>query len=629
MRIDLGQVATRSAASRALQCPPQPPQAGDGCRARLRRAGLALVLGLAGLLIQMLASEALAARAAYKVEIEAPKVLKDILEEHLDLARYATRTDISEDQFAYMVETVGEQVRQFASTEGWFDPETKATVTGEGDSRVVHISVDAGARTLIRRVDLEVTGPAATQNPQQVNEMRAKWGLPVGDPFRQADWDKAKEDALVALQSHTYYGAKQTASRARVEPDEHAADLSARFESGPAYVLGPLEVEGTRRYPEQIVRNVNPLREGEPYRVERLLELQRAIQNQPYFSNVQVDLAEPTPAESAEAAAKDETVVAPVKVRVREYPTHRVSSGVGFTTDTGAQVEGRYSYYNLFNRAWVLDTQARIEQKRQYGFIEAAMPPDSHTYRNSIYTSYERTIDVESTDLTSWRAGLKRSRSREKYDTTVSLDFYYDNLVPFGQPEQISKALVPAFAWTRRDVDNPVFPRRGNVISTQIGVAAKNILSDATFLRMYGRIRQYVPVGNRDLFIARLELGANMTSADPALIPASLRFRAGGTDSIRGYSYQSIGTPNGASVLPARFLGTGSLEYQYWFKPEWGVAAFWDMGTATNDLHGVKLYHGVGVGARWRSPVGPVQLDIAYGIQQNQFRPHISLGVAF
>ncbi len=150
-------------------------------------------------------------------------------------------------------------------------------------------------------------------------------------------------------------------------------------------------------------------------------------------------------------------------------------------------MEGRYSYYNLFNRAWVLDTQARIEQKRQYGFIEAAMPPDSHTYRNSIYSSYERTIDIESTDLTSWRAGLKRSRSREKYDTTVSLDFYYDNLVPFGQPEQISKALVPAFAWTRRDVDNPVFPRRGNVISTQIGVAAQNILSDATFLRMHGR----------------------------------------------------------------------------------------------------------------------------------------------
>jgi len=594
----------------------------------MRRAVLAVLLSLSlGLVMMLSAQGALAASAAYKVEIEAPKVLKDILEEHLDLARYTSRTDISEDQFAYMVETVGEQVRQFASTEGWFDPETKATVEGEGDSRVVHISVDPGARTLIRRVDLEVAGPAATRNPQQVDEMRAKWGLPVGNPFRQADWSKSKEDALVTLQSHTYYGAKLAASRARVEPDEQAADLSAKYESGPAYLLGPLEVEGTRRYPEQIVRNVNPLKEGEPYRVERLLELQRAVQNQPYFSNVQVDLVEPQPV--AEAAANGETVVAPVKVRVREYPTQRVSSGVGYTTDTGAQVEGRYSYYNLFNRAWVLDTQARIEQKRQYGFLEAAMPPDSRTFRNSIYGSYERTIDIESTDLTSWRAGLKRSRSREKYDTTVSLDFYYDNLVPFGQPQQLSKALVPAFAWARRDVDNPVFPRRGNVISTQVGVAAKNVLSDATFLRLYGRIRQYVPVGNRDLFIARLELGADMTSADPARVPASLRFRAGGTDSIRGYSYQSIGTPNGASVLPARYLGTGSLEYQYWFKPEWGVAAFWDMGTATNDLHGVKIYHGVGVGARWRSPVGPVQLDVGYGIQQKQFRPHISLGVAF
>jgi hypothetical protein len=60
------------------------------------------------------------------------------------------------------------------------------------------------------------------------------------------------------------------------------------------------------------------------------------------------------------------------------------------------------------------------------------MPPDTRTFRNSIYGSYERTIDVESTDLTSWRAGLKRSRSRDKYDTTFSLDFYYDNLMPFG-----------------------------------------------------------------------------------------------------------------------------------------------------------------------------------------------------
>ncbi|WP_373378371.1 autotransporter assembly complex family protein [Cupriavidus nantongensis] len=589
---------------------------------RAARRPAARAMGVLGALVLALAA---GAAQAYKVEVEAPKPIREILEEHLDLARYKDRTDLSQDQFDYMVETVGEQVRAFASTEGYFDPTTTTRVEGEGDKRVVHVVVDPGARTLIRNVDLQVTGPAATQSPEQVAEMKAKWGLPAGEPFRQDDWDKAKEDALVTLQSHTYYGARLAASQARVEPDELRADLSAHYVSGPAYRLGRLKVTGTRRYPEQIIVNVNPLNEGEPYRVERLLELQRAIQNQPYFSNVQVDLEPPPDAEQA----PDGVVTAPVSVRVREYPVHRLNSGVGFTTDTGAQVEGRYSYYNLFNRAWTFDSQARIEQKRSYLFAEAAMPPSRGAYRNSVYSSYERTIDIENTDTTSLRAGLKRSRSREKYDVTTSLDFYYDKLLPVGQAGQISKALVPAFAWTRRDVDNPVFPRRGNVINTQIGVAAKNLLSDATFLRLYGRIRQYVPVGKRDLVVARLELGADLTGDSASQIPATLRFRAGGTDSVRGYTYQSIGTRSGASVLPAKYLGTGSLEYQYWFKPDWGAAVFWDAGTAANDLRGVKIYHGVGVGVRWRTPVGPLQLDVGYGIQERQFRPHISLGVAF
>ncbi|PMX97495.1 hypothetical protein C1X54_38100, partial [Pseudomonas sp. GW460-13] len=84
------------------------------------------------------------------------------------------------DQLDYMVETAGEQVRALTSTEGYFDPTTTTRVEGEGDKRVVHVMVDPGARTLIRNVDVQVTGPAATRSPEQVSEMQAKWGLPVG-----------------------------------------------------------------------------------------------------------------------------------------------------------------------------------------------------------------------------------------------------------------------------------------------------------------------------------------------------------------------------------------------------------------------------------------------------------------
>lgn len=562
--------------------------------------------------------------AAYRVEIEAPDDLAGILKTHLDISRYRDRDDISPDQFNYMVETVGDQVRQFASTEGYFDPKTTATVDGDGGDgtgdapRTIHIRVDAGARTHVKAVDVAFTGAIATDDPQRLETLRGNWGLPVGEPFRQERWAKAKEDTLFALQSEKFYAARMTRSEARIDPEAQEAALEAAYESGPVYTLGPLEVSGLRRYPEQIIHNVNPLNVGEPYSVNRLLELQRSIQNQPYFSNVMVDLGD-------DPSNPD---LAPVKVRVREYPAHRVNAGVGYATDTGAQVEGRYSYFNLFNRAWVLDSQIRIEQRRQYAFGEIAMPPDNKTYRHSVYASIDRT-DLEGVDLRSARIGVKRARTRERYDTAIALDFYHDDLRPETGTRQVSKALVPSYSWTRRDVDDPLFPRRGNIINAQVGAAVAPLLTDQTFGRVYGRIRQYIPVGSRDLVIARAELGAIITSGSSRNVPASLRFRAGGTDSIRGYGYQSIGLRDGASVLPTKFLATGGLEYQYWFRHEWGTAAFYDVGTATNNWPDRKLYHGVGVGVRWRSPVGPVNLDLAYGVQDRRIRPHISLGVAF
>jgi translocation and assembly module TamA len=561
--------------------------------------------------------------AAYRVEIEAPSEIADMLKTHLDISRYRERKDISLDQFNYMVETVGDQVQRLASTEGYFDPKTTATVDAEPasdadlDARVVTIKVEAGARTVVKAVDVDFVGAVATDDRERLEMLRRNWGLPEGEPFRQETWSKAKDDTLFALQSEKYYAARMTRSQARIDPEAQEAVLDARYDSGPSYTIGALDISGLRRYPAQIIHNVNPLDEGEFYSVNRLLELQRAIQNQPYFSNVMVDLGDdPDPN------------MAPVRVRVREYPAHRVNAGVGYGTDTGAQVEGRYSYFNVFNRAWVFDSQVRLEQRRQYVFAELAMPPDSKTYRHSLYGSMDRT-DLEGVDLRSYRLGVKRARTRERLDTAIALDLYFDDLRPETGARQMSKALVPSYSWTRRNVDDPLFPRRGNILNAQVGVAVSPLLTDQTFGRLYGRIRQYFPVGSRDLIIARAELGAILTSGSSRNVPASLRFRAGGNDSVRGYGYQSIGQRDGKSVLPTKFLATGGLEYQYWFQKDWGAALFYDIGTATDNWVDRKLYHGVGFGARWRSPVGPVNVDLAYGVQDRRIRPHISLGVAF
>jgi translocation and assembly module TamA len=552
-----------------------------------------------------------AAQATYDVKIDAPKPIRDLLERNLDLARYQDRKDITEDQLQYMVETIGEQVTKLTATEGYFVPKATAQVEGPPDRRVVHVKVDAGPRTTIDTVALDFTG-AIVQDPKRIDALKQGWSLQHGMAFRQSGWDKSKDDTLAALQGKRYYAAKQTASQARIDPDESRADLSVSYDSGPAYTLGPLDVQGLSRYPRSIIEHVNPLQVGEDYSADRLQALAAAIQGQPYFANAIVDLGDDP----------KNPVDAPVRVRVREYPPNRITSGVGFGTDTGAQLEGRYQYLNLFDKAWVLDTQARIEQRRQYLFGSVTLPPDGRQYVNSVYASMDRT-NLSGTDTRSYRSGLKQTRVRGIYETSFTVDYYYDDLRPEGAARQLSKALVPGFAWTRRDVDDPLFPRRGNIITTQIGAAVKGFLTDQSFVRSYSRIRQYVPVGQRDIFVTRAELGAVVTNGAGDGVPATLRFRTGGTQSIRGYDFQSIGNEVNGSTLPTKFLVTG------WFLPQWGAAVFWDTGTATDNWSQRRWFNGVGAGVRWKSPVGPIQLDLAYGIQQHQFRPSVSLGIAF
>ncbi len=594
----------------------------------------------------VLSCAAESAHAAYQVDISAPAPLEKLLKANLDLVRYQDRSDLGDEQLQFMLDTLSEQVTQLAATEGYFSPVTtvkvdsvapttraagnaalSATASGATMIKHVHVQVEAGPLTKIASVDIEVVGIAAQQDTQRIDTIRRNWSLPVGATFRQESWDQAKNEGLETLQQHKYAAARIANSQAAVDPDDQQADLSIHYDSGPRFTLGPLQISGTRRYPESIINNVNPLAVGEEYDVNRLLTLQRQIQNTAYFSNAIVGIDNDP----------EHPDMAPVKVQVTEYPIQRIRTGIGYATDTGAQVEGRYSHYNVFNRAWVFDSQLRIEQKRQYGLLNLAMPPDTKNFVNSVSSSWDRTT-LEGVDLRSFRTGIKRARTGELYDTAYSLTYYRDELqqengatLPTDTIVTQGKhqALVPGFSWARRNVDNPIFPRQGNLFSLETGFAIKGVVTDQTFTRVDTRFKQYFPVAKRDIVILRTELGGVFTRGSASEVPASLLFRAGGNDSVRGYSYDSIGNEQNGTVYPTKYLVTGSAEYQHWLTQSWGGAVFYDIGTAADSWNNRTFYSGVGAGVRWRSPVGSLNLDLAYGVQKQQFRPHISLGIAF
>ncbi|MDR5853861.1 autotransporter assembly complex protein TamA [Caballeronia sp. LZ062] len=556
--------------------------------------------------------------AKYDVDIDAPRSIRKLLKDHLDLARFAKRDDVSDDQFQFLVTATPKDVRDLVATEGYFTPVVRTDVNSAGEKRSVKVSVDPGPQTKVASVQLNFTGAVATEDRTQENAARFAFSINEGDAFSQHAWDDAKSAALRALQSRRYLGARIVRSQARINPRTQMADLSVTFDSGPTFTFGKLDISGTKRYPQKIIENVNPIHEGEIYDIARVNELQRQVQNTPYYASVAID------------ASNDVTkpIETPLHIKVSEYPYNSVRYGVGYATDTGFHIQGAYSYLNTFGAAYPFTISGRLDQTQQYGRVQLAMPPDSRGWVNAVFGSYTIT-DVSDTKIYSSRVGVQRSRSTQNIDTTYSLTFYDDRLTQNEPNPSTARALVPAWTWVRRDVDDPLFPRRGNVIRAEAGFAVKNVMTDQTFARLYANAQQYLPLGKSDLFVFRAEFGGVFTSGPSSGVPASLLFRAGGANSVRGYSYLGIGHNVAGSVLPTKYMVTGSSEYQHWFTHDWGGAVFFDIGTATDTWSERVFQPGVGVGARWRSPVGPVNVDVAYGLKNKSIKPYLTLGIAF
>ncbi|HMU18020.1 MAG TPA: BamA/TamA family outer membrane protein, partial [Thauera aminoaromatica] len=184
------------------------------------------------------------------------------------------------------------------------------------------------------------------------------------------------------------------------------------------------------------------------------------------------------------------------------------------------------------------------------------------------------------------------------------------------------------WTWKKRAVDNLLDPSRGYVLEFQVGGGSKTLFSDQDFLRFYSRVARYQPVRGTDVFILRGEAGVTLADSREG-VPQDFLFRTGGAQSVRGYDYQSLGVKEGDATVGGRYLATASAEYVRWFRPQWGAAVFVDAGDAADTRADYDLRVGYGVGARWRSPAGPLAIDLAWGHQERSLRLHFGVAVAF
>jgi translocation and assembly module TamA len=507
-------------------------------------------------------------------------------------------------------------LEEMLATEGYFSPSFTVS-EAEGIRRV---RFDPGPRTHVAEATVDIDGPI---DAERKRALLAAWRLPAGRPFRQQDWSEAKQQVLSDLLAVAHADARLVDSAAEIDAKTRQARLMARYDAGPPYRFGGLDVTGLYRYPASLVARYNrSVVPGEPYREEDLAALQSALAATPYFASARIALDR-----GSAIPGEDGALIAPVKVDVQERAAHRLGFGAGVSSNTGARVEAGYHTPNLFKQTWNLDGGLRLEQKQQTAYADVVLPPDDKNRRHAFGLMVEAS-DIQGLRTLRHAVGVQTIQPRGSVEQRLSLNWERERQRPDGEDERIDQALAVNALWIWRRVDNPLDPRRGVVLQGEIGGGSRALFSDQDFVRLHVRWLHYVPLGESDSLAVRVEAGATLAPSRKG-IPQNYLFRAGGTGSVRGYAYRSLGVEEGSATVGGRYLAVSSVEATHWLSSAWGVAAFVDAGDAADRPGDLDLAVGYGLGVRWKSPAGPIGVDLAYGQRNGGLHVHFALAIPF
>lgn len=569
-----------------------------------------------------------------RLEILAPAPLDAFLLRHAELQRYSELADLGRAELERLLLTAPADLRQLLATQGYFSPRVDVRlVENAGAPRTVRITVDPGPLAHVAGWRIVLNGPAQ-DDPVAADQraaLLAGWTLGEGRVFTQQDWDGAKQAALRQLTRHRYPQARITHSLADIDPERHEVLLRLELDSGPPYRFGELRIEGSDRY--------------EPATIERLLRLAGVVPGEDYdeglLQSAQQRLLEQGDYESVFVRIDTDADpgAAPVEVSVREAKQQKLVLGIGASTDNG----GRLSVEHLHHRVPGLDWRAtsKLQLERDTRTLGAALdsPVDPQGWHWNLGAQLQRQDDGSSTTTSEQlKAGRAQGARRLERQFYLQYDRAQVHDRALAVQADAASSVSAHYGWTRRDFDDLANPTRGQGLALELGAGLTLSQTPQPYLSSRLRWQAYRPAfeasDRPSRWSLRLEGGA-VWSPDDGAVPATQRFLAGGEGSVRGYGLRDIGVPRSdGSVDPGRLLALASVEWQrpLWLdgrRSDWETALFLDAGAVADRSQDLSPKVGVGAGLRYRSPVGPLQLDLAYGLERRAFRLHMSVGFLF
>ena len=462
------------------------------------------------------------------------------------------------------------------------------------------VQVAPGEAVRLAGVAVQLRGAGAGE--KQLSSLVRSFPLSTGKVLIQPEYERAKSELKSKAVALGYLDADFTVHEIRIAAGELSARVALTLETGERYFFDDVKIEGAPDYPELYLRRFLAFTPGEVFSYAKLAETQLNFSNSERFKKVEV-----TPQKEQ---AKGRRV--PVLVQLSPASRRSLRPGVGYGTDTGGRFSVRFRDLNLFHLGHELDLNLYAAQLLQ-GFSAKYTVPSPRDTKSSTVVQLnlqQEQLPIYQSELVALELDRNRSFGRGELGTAY-VKLQEEHFI-IGGENSGSRLVLPGYRFSKEHFDDMVRPTRGYRYTVDLRGAHPYLGSDSALVQFIGEGNALLPLPWRLALHLRGKLGATLLDNPLAELPPSIRFFAGGDESVRGYDYQSLGPRDATGqVVGGRDLVFGSVELERALFKDWGVSIFHDAGNAFNTFSGVQLFQAVGVGAHYYTPVGGLNLSLA------------------
>ena len=575
-----------------------------------------------GLLILLLMSSAAGAATTLKFSVVGIEG-----EQKKNVLAYLGAAPESDENRRNFVVSARDKVESALQALGYYQPEIEIDLQRTEPKWRLSIVVNAGEPVRVRDINIQILGAAA--NDDNFTRLTSDTGFSSGDVLHHGRFESFRENVLSLGQRRGYLRGEIVASRIEVQVEAGTADIMLWYDSGPRLLFGEIIVDNTL-IDSDLFDSMLTFQPGDYFDQVRLQELQSRLQRTHYFSSVIV-----LPQRKRSPGDR-----VPVVVNLQRAKRHSFDVGVGYSTDTEERMSLTWRTPRINRHGHSQQTRLEYSPINPSGRFTYSIPVSDPL--TDVVQLWARVEENEFGDIDSRQneLGIKRETKNRNWIYGYSLRELNESWDIAGYSASNDYLLFGGSVSRRTHRGSIVDPEWGFSQLYTVEATADQLGSDLDLLRFTAALRYVMTPVPRNRLVTRLDLGrVKIANGDRRDLAPSLAFFAGGSQSIRGYAYQSLGDeltvvePNGETktlVVGGDRLVIGSLEYQYYFTDTWRGALFVDAGDAF-DRGEFDAKVGAGFGVHYVTPVGAVRVELANSVSEDDpsWRLVFAIGAEF